>query len=130
MQVKNTGTLNLMPSLQKLISKFISPLLTALLILQIQACSFPGVFKINVQQGNIINTEMLETLKPGMTKKQVHFVLGKPVLDNLFNDDLENYVYTYQKAGGEIAQQTIKIFYKDDIFERYEGTLLEENPAY
>jgi outer membrane protein assembly factor BamE len=119
-----------MPSLRKRIIRFISPFLTAILILQIQACSFPGVFKINVQQGNIINTEMLETLKPGMTRKQVHFVLGKPVLENLFNDNLENYVYTYQKAGGEIAQQTIKIYYQDDLFVKYEGSLLDENPAY
>jgi outer membrane protein assembly factor BamE len=73
---------------------------------------------------------MLDTLKPGMTKKQVYFVLGKPVVENTFNSSLENYVYTYQKAGGEIQQQTIKIFYEDDRFIRYEGTLLEDNPAY
>lgn len=96
----------------------------------LQACSFPGVFKINVQQGNIITQEMLDTLKPGMTQKQVHFVLGKPVIENTFNQSLENYVYTYQKAGGEIQQQTIKIYYEDDIFVKYEGTLLEDNPAY
>ncbi len=96
----------------------------------IQACSFPGVFKINVQQGNIITQEMLDTLKPGMTQKQVHFVLGKPVLDNVFNPNLENYIYTYQKAGGKIEQQTIKVYYQDEVFVRYEGTLLPENPAY
>jgi outer membrane protein assembly factor BamE len=96
----------------------------------LQACSFPGVFKINVQQGNIITQEMLDTLKPGMTQKQVHFVLGKPVLENTFDTSLENYVYTYQKAGGDIQQQTIKIYYENDLYLRYEGTLLEDNPAY
>lgn len=96
----------------------------------LQACSFPGVFKINVQQGNIITQEMLDTLKPGMTKKQVHFVLGKPVIENLFNDSFENYVYTYQKAGGDIQQQTIKIFYENNAFVKYNGILLDENPAY
>jgi len=98
--------------------------------LVLQACSFPGVFKINVQQGNIITQEMLDTLKPGMTKKQVHFVLGKPVLDNVFNPDLENYVYTYQLAGGETENQIIKIYYKGATYLRHEGTLLEDNPAY
>lgn len=73
---------------------------------------------------------MLDTLKPGMTKKQVHFVLGKPVIENLFDDSLENYVYTYQKAGGKVEQQTIKVFYDNALFARYEGTLLDENPAY
>ena len=96
----------------------------------LQACSFPGVFKINVQQGNIITQKMLDTLKPGMTQKQVHFVLGKPVLENTFDTSLENYVYTYQKAGGDIQQQTIKIYYENDLYVRYEGTLLKDNPAY
>lgn len=96
----------------------------------LQACSFPGVFKINVQQGNIITQEMLDTLKPGMTQKQVNFVLGKPVIENLFNDSLENYVYTYQKAGGKIQQQKIKVFYENGLFVKYEGSLLDENPAY
>jgi len=99
-------------------------------LLLLQACSFPGVFKINVQQGNIITPEMLETLKPGMTKKQVYFVLGKPVIDNVFNPDLENYVYTYQRAGGEIENQIIKVHYQAGIYQNYEGTLLESNPAY
>jgi outer membrane protein assembly factor BamE len=73
---------------------------------------------------------MLDTLKPGMTKKQVYFVLGKPVIDNVFNTDLENYVYTYQRAGGEIQHQIIKIHYKADIYQSHEGTLLENNFAY
>ena len=99
-------------------------------LLLLQACSFPGVYKINVQQGNIITQDMLDTLKPGMTKKQVYFVLGKPVIDNVFNPDLENYIYTYQRAGGEIENQTIKIHYKAGIYQYHEGTLLENNPAY
>jgi len=96
----------------------------------LQACSFPGVFKINVQQGNIITQEMLDTLKPGMTKKQIHFVLGKPVVENLFDESLENYVYTYQKSGGKVEQQTITVFYENNLYTRHEGTLLDKNPAY
>ncbi|TNC80592.1 MAG: outer membrane protein assembly factor BamE [Oleiphilus sp.] len=96
----------------------------------ISACSFPGVYKINVQQGNIITQEMLDKLKPGMNKRQVHFVLGNPVLTNVFDRDHETYLYTYQLAGGETQQQKIMVYYKDQLFERYEGTVLEEHPAY
>lgn len=110
--------------------KFITFSLALTSITLLQACSFPGVYKINIQQGNIITQEMLDTLKPGMTQKQVHFVLGKPIVENVFNPSLENYVYTYQKAGGEILQQTIKIYYENDLFAKYEGELLEDNPAY
>ena len=73
---------------------------------------------------------MLDTLKPGMTKKQVHFVLGAPVIENIFNTELENYVYSYQIAGGEIDNQIIKVYYDKSLFVRYEGELLEHNPAY
>jgi outer membrane protein assembly factor BamE len=105
-------------------------LILILFTLSIAACSFPGVFKINVQQGNIITQDMLDTLKPGMTKKQVHFVLGAPVVDNVFNTELENYVYTYQIAGGEIEKQIIRVYYEKGVYQRYEGSLLEDNPAY
>jgi len=101
-----------------------------LTLLLLQACAFPGVFKINVQQGNIIKQDMLDTLKTGMTKKQVHFVLGKPVLENIFDPSLENYVYTYQKAGGETQRQVITVFYEKGSFTHYEGELLADNPAY
>jgi outer membrane protein assembly factor BamE len=48
----------------------------------------------------------------------------------VFNNDLENYVYTYQKAGGAVEKQNIKIHYKADIYQNYEGKLLDNNPAY
>lgn len=99
-------------------------------ILLLQACSFPGVYKINVQQGNIVTQEMLDQLKPGMSRKQVHFVLGTPTLDNVFNKDVENYVYSYQKAGGDTKTQVIKVIFVNDEFSSYEGQPLEEHPAY
>lgn len=101
-----------------------------LLCALLSACSFPGVYKINVQQGNIVTEEMLGQLKPGMTKRQVHFVLGNPVLTNVFDREAETYLYTYQQAGGETQQQKILVYYKDELFDRYEGTVLEEHPAY
>lgn len=96
----------------------------------LQACSFPGVYKINVQQGNIVTQEMLDTLKSGMTKKQVHFVLGNPVVDNIFNPNIEHYLYTYQEKGGDIKQQKVSIFYQSGKFSHHESQLLEEHPAY
>lgn len=98
--------------------------------LLLQACSFPGVFKINVQQGNIVTEDMLAQLKPGMTKRQVHFVLGTPTLDNLFDDTVENYIYTYQQAGGDTEKQIVKVYYENGNYLRHEGELLDDHPAY
>jgi len=102
----------------------------ALVLLFLQACSFPGVYKINVQQGNIVTSEMLDKLKPGMTKKQVHFVLGNPVIDNIFDSSFENYIYTYQEKGGDTETQQIKVHYEAGLFTQYESQLLDDHPAY
>ncbi|MDX1451387.1 MAG: outer membrane protein assembly factor BamE [Oleiphilaceae bacterium] len=105
-------------------------LITTLLISVLSACSFPGVYKINVQQGNIVTQEMLDQLKPGMTRNQVHFVLGNPVVDNVFSDEQEVYLYSYQKAGGDTKRQKVTVYYEGDSMLRYEGELLDEHPAY
>ena len=74
---------------------------------------------------------MLDQLKPGMTRQQVYFVLGKPVTQNVFDDSFDTYFYSFQEAGGETESQTVMIHYEEDgLFERYEGKLLDEHPAY
>ncbi len=102
----------------------------AAILLAVQGCSFPGVYKINVQQGNIVTEDMLVRLKPGMTRKQVHFALGNPVIENVFDSSEENFLYTYQQAGGDIEYQRVTIYYNDDIYLRHEAQLLEDHPAY
>lgn len=74
--------------------------------------------------------EMLDQLRPGMTRRQVHFVLGNPVLSNVFDQKTETYLYSYQKAGGETYSQKIVVYYEDELYTRYEGSVLDEQPAY
>ncbi|MDG1475303.1 MAG: outer membrane protein assembly factor BamE, partial [Porticoccaceae bacterium] len=54
---------------------------------------FPGVHKINVQQGNILDQEMVDKLQPGMSKTQVQFVLGTPIVTDSFNTGRWDYVF-------------------------------------
>lgn len=117
------------------ISKRLSALRTLVSIclaslILLQGCSFPGVYKINVQQGNIVTTEMLDQLRPGMTKRQVHFVLGNPVVENVFDENQETYLYSFQEAGGETKTQNVTIFYEAGKYLRHEGQLLDDHPAY
>mgnify|MGYP005724269227 FL=1 len=53
----------------------------------------PSVHKIPVQQGNIIEQDMIDTLKPGMTKAQVQFVLGTPLI--VVTYDQSQWIYPY-----------------------------------
>ena len=76
--------------------------------------SFPGVYKINIQQGNIMSQEKVDQLKPGMTKEQVAYLMGEPVLKNAFNNDRWDFVYSYQAGGGKREQQTLSLSFKAD----------------
>ncbi len=79
--------------------------LTAALLLS--ACSsleFPGVYKLTIQQGNIVSQEMVDRLKPGMTRSQVQFVLGNPVLADSFERNRWSYVYTIDIPGQTIIE--------------------------
>ncbi|NDG93991.1 MAG: outer membrane protein assembly factor BamE [Gammaproteobacteria bacterium] len=96
--------------------------LTAVLLLS--ACSsleFPGVYKLTIQQGNIVSQEMVDRLKPGMTRSQVQFVLGNPVLADSFERDRWNYVYTIDIPGQATIERELIIVFEDDRLLRFEG---------
>ena len=78
----------------------------AVLALSVGGCSMPQikvpdlkiprVYKLSVQQGNVITQEMVDRLEPGMTRNQVEFVMGRPVLQDPFDDDQWVYLYTLE----------------------------------
>jgi outer membrane protein assembly factor BamE len=64
------------------------------LLLLAGCSSVPSLlYKIDIQQGNVITHEMLEKIKPGMTRAQVRFVLGSPVISDAFHGNRWDYVY-------------------------------------
>ena len=93
-------------------------------VLALSACGsleFPGVYKLTIQQGNIVSQEMIDRLKPGMTRSQVQFVLGNPVLADSFERDRWNYVYTIDIPGQAIIERELIIVFKNDRLLRFEG---------
>ncbi len=108
------------------------PAIVLISILSLSGCVFPGVYKINVQQGNIVTDEELTELSEGMPRSQVHALLGSPLMLNPPVDpSREYYVYTFQRRGGnEIEEQRIIVYYENDQLSHYEAQLLEETPAY
>ena len=82
---------------------------------------FPGVHRITVQQGNVISQTMIDKLKPGMTKSQVRFVLGNPVVDDSLDKNRWDYIYTVQIAGGDITRQILILHFREDRLSYFEG---------
>ena len=85
------------------------------------ARKLPGVYRIDVQQGNVIEQEMLDKLKPGMAKQQVHFIMGTPTIVDPFRKDRWEYIYTFSKGGKRRQQRHITIYFEEDKLAYLDG---------
>ncbi len=86
--------------------------LASLLILA--GCSFPGVHKIDIQQGNVVTQDMVDQLRPGMTTRQVRFIMGTPLIADTFNNNRWDYLYSIQVAGGKRQQERISLTFDEN----------------
>lgn len=83
----------------------------------------PRVHKITVQQGNVITQDMIDKLKPGMSRSQVAFIMGEPVMRNSFNDDRWDYVYSIELPGVFSTTQMVSLFFVDEELAYFTGDL-------
>ena len=81
----------------------------------------PKVHKIDIQQGNVISQAMIDQLKPGMTKNQVKFIMGTPLIADTFNQNRWDYFYGLKPAEGEEVRERMVIFFKDDRIHTLRG---------
>jgi len=86
-----------------------------LLAIAVSGCSsVPRIvneYKIDVQQGNVLTQDMVSQLKPGLTKDQVRFILGTPVLMDMFHANRWDYVYRLQKGNGQVEMRKFSTFF-------------------
>jgi len=82
---------------------------------------FPGVYRIDIAQGNIITQKQVDQLRPGLNKRQVTFILGTPLVRDTFSQSRWDYVYGFQHGGGERVQERLTVFFKDDKLDHIEG---------
>lgn len=94
-------------------------LFAAALCSALAACSlkpsFINEYKIDVQQGNVLSQEMVAQLKPGQTRDQVRFVLGTPMIADIFHQQRWDYVYRYQNGQtGKVESRKFIVFFDAD----------------
>lgn len=112
------------PTLFHLSHRFTRLALAAGMALVVSGCShihFPGVYRINVQQGNIIDQAKLDQIKLGQTKRQVQFVLGTPLIQDTFNPDRWDYLYSVKRGQNVLGEKRFSLFFEADKLARYEG---------
>ncbi len=98
-------------------AKAAAPAATAAGVQTTQTKRLFGIFspyRIDVQQGNFISQEQLSQLKNGMTPEQVRFVLGTPLLTDIFHANRWDYVFRIQKGNGEVISSRIAVHFQDN----------------
>jgi len=100
-------------------------LISALFLSLVAGCSSVniGPHRIDVQQGNALDQENVARLKTGLSRSQVRFLLGTPLVVDPFRTDRWDYVYVYYKAGKLAEQKRITLFFEGDTLARIEGDL-------
>jgi outer membrane protein assembly factor BamE len=100
---------------------------------------FLGIFtpyRVDVQQGNFIAREMVDQLKEGMqrpegvTREQVRFVLGTPLLTDVFHADRWDYLFRLQKRSGEVISSRVTVFFDNNRLARIDGGVLPTEQEY
>ncbi len=89
-------------------------LLIALALSGCGALGFPGVYKIDVEQGNLVNQDMVDQLQPGMSRRQVRFILGTPLVEDPFNQSRWDYPYVLRNGTEIIRQAQLTVHFDGD----------------
>ena len=80
--------------------------------------------KIDIQQGNYIDQAMVAKLKPEMTRSQVRFILGTPLIADPFHLSRWDYVYLTGKANNVHTQHKITVVFDGDKLKHVEGDIV------
>lgn len=111
--------------------------LAAIAALLLASCGSVGLptphlkpYRMEIQQGNFVSQEMVSQLKLGMSKDQVRFVLGTPLITDSFHAERWDYVFRRQRANSrELEQRKIAVFFEDGKLKRIEGDVMPASPA-
>lgn len=90
--------------------------------------AFVAPYKPDVVQGNVVTTEQISQIKPGMSRSQVRDILGSPLISDPFHGDRWDYVFTLHRQGFDDQQRAfVVLFDKDQVLKIDAPTLPSED---
>lgn len=90
--------------------------------LPLGACNLLTVYKLDIQQGNVVTQEMVDKLKPGMTRAQVRYVLGTPLVTDSFHKERWDYFYSFKTGAEGIPEiRRLTLHFQDDTLRNIQG---------
>lgn len=85
------------------------------------ASELPFMYRPDIQQGNVITQEVINKLEPGMSKRQVTYLLGTPSLVDSFHQNRWDYIYTLKENAEPMEQKSLTLFFENDNLVRVSG---------
>ncbi len=104
-------------------SKRLIVILTSLLVLN--GCKV--LYKMDINQGNLLSKSQVEQIKPGMSKRQIEVLVGTPTMLSPFDQDRWNYITSVSKRGGKPEIKNFALVFEGDALVRMEGEYFQ-NP--
>jgi outer membrane protein assembly factor BamE len=87
-------------------------------------------YRPDIQQGNFISKEMLAQLQVGQTRDQVKFILGTPLLTDIFHADRWDYPFYLARGNGELTTARVTVYFKDNKVVKFDGGNLPTEREY
>lgn len=83
----------------------------------------PGVYRIDIQQGNVVDQAMVDQLEIGMERRKVLFIMGTPLLVDPFNQDRWDYLYSLRTRSGDEVGQRVTLYFDEESLARIDNRL-------
>lgn len=98
-------------------------ILIFILLLSTSACS---IYKVDVQQGNVLEPKQIAKLQVGQTKRQVLFIMGEPLLKDPFHQERWDYIYLFRPGGQATTRQLLTLYFQGDTLKKIDDSALEK----
>jgi outer membrane protein assembly factor BamE len=96
---------------------------TAIIALTLVLSACLKTHRIDIQQGNVITEAGVAQLEPGMTKREVRYILGTPLIVDPFHQNRWDYFYFFDRRGEKNIKRRITIIFEDDLMKTIEGDI-------
>lgn len=106
----------------------------AVIYLSLTACTsvlnnLPGVYTLDIQQGNVVDQDMIDQLRPNMSKRQVLYIMGSPMLVDVFHQKRWDYLYSKQVGGEGREQKRVSLYFEGDTLKGIQGDFRPDSQA-
>lgn len=86
------------------------------------------IYKVDTQQGNLFDKATVDSLKEGMSKRQVLLVMGSPSVISPFDQNRWDYVSTIRRGRNKMESKDLVLYFKDDALTKIDGDYFPEDP--